>query len=80
MKKGYSVPRDFSWIENHKLKAWFLDLVAMIVVEEVDPRTNELQRFFINTLTKLDNLVIPFPLTIVLVRLNIILFRSKVFN
>ena len=40
LRKGYSVPRDFSWIENHKLKMnmWklhllkYLEVVHLVVV------------------------------------------------
>ena len=33
MRKGYSVPQDFSWIENDKLKSWFL--LAMTICTPV---------------------------------------------
>ena len=57
------------------MKAWFLEWIGTVVIKELDPWTNEIPRLVMNTQTKLGNLFLPFPLAIVLVGSNIILFN-----
>ena len=57
------------------MKAWFLEWIGTVVIKELDPWTNEIPRLVMNTQRKLGNLFLLFPLAIVLVGSNVILFN-----
>ena len=40
LRKGYSIPQDFSWIENYKLYGWYFFFVTLLFCQFTVSHTN----------------------------------------